>query len=184
MKLIKTPLSGLLILEPKKFSDERGFFTESYRKEEFVQAGITSDFIQDNQSRSKEKILRGLHYQLNQDKLIRVSYGAVFDVAVDIRHGSPTFGQWYGAQLDDKNLRMMFIPSGFAHGFYVLSDEADCLYKCSDYYNPKNEHGIIWNDPDIGIKWPATEILLSEKDKKNILLKDQLVELLPKFSNS
>lgn len=181
MNVIKTPLSGLLVLEPKKFSDERGFFTESYRKEAFVQAGITADFVQDNQSRSTGKILRGLHYQLNQDKLIRVSYGAVFDVAVDIRHGSPTFGQWYGTQLDDENLRMMFIPSGFAHGFYVLSDKADCLYKCSDYYNPKNEYGIVWNDPDIGIKWPTTEVLISEKDKKNILLKDQLVELLPKF---
>ena len=149
----------------------------------FKEAGINLPFVQDNHSRSPRGILRGLHYQLTQPqgKLVRVTRGEVFDVAVDIRKGSPTFGQWYGAILDEESMRMMYVPPGFAHGFVVLSDVADFLYKCTDYYHPQSEQGILWNDPQIGIQWPITEVQLSDKDKNNPQLSAQAEERLPEY---
>lgn len=183
MKIIKTHLPGVIVFEPKVFGDTRGFFLETYREDVLQDAGITAHFVQDNHSRSTRGVLRGLHYQMTQPqgKLVRVTSGAVFDVAVDIRQGSPTFGQWYGAQLDEDSMRMMYIPHGYAHGFVVLSDVADFLYKCTDYYHPQSEQGIAWNDPDIGIDWPISDVSLSEKDKTNVQLKDQLAERLPTY---
>ena len=183
MKIIKTHLPGVIVFEPKVFGDTRGFFLETYREDVLQEAGITAHFVQDNHSRSKRGVLRGLHYQMTQPqgKLVRVTSGAVFDVAVDIRQGSPTFGQWYGAQLDEESMRMMYIPHGYAHGFVVLSDVADFLYKCTDYYHPQSEQSIAWNDPDIGIDWPISDVSLSEKDKTNVQLKDQLAERLPTY---
>ena len=175
MKIIETSLPGVLILEPKLHGDSRGFFLESYREDTLKELGINERFIQDNHSRSTRGVLRGLHYQLTQPqgKLVRVASGAVFDVAVDVRHDSPTFGQWYGATLDEGSMRMMFIPPGFAHGFVVLSNTADFIYKCTDYYHPQSEQGILWNDPAIGIEWPIEDVQLSERDINNPLLKDQ-----------
>ena len=183
MKIIETSLPGVLILEPKLHGDSRGFFLESYREDTLKELGINERFIQDNHSRSTRGILRGLHYQLTQPqgKLVRVASGAVFDVAVDVRRGSPTFGQWYGATLDEESMRMMYIPSGFAHGFVVLSNTADFIYKCTDYYHPQSEQGILWNDPAIGIEWPIEDVQLSERDINNPLLKDQSEELLPRY---
>lgn len=183
MKIIKTHLPGVIVFEPKVFGDTRGFFLETYREDVLQEAGITAHFVQDNHSRSKRGVLRGLHYQMTQPqgKLVRVTSGAVFDVAVDIRQGSPTFGQWYGAQLDEESMRTMYIPHGYAHGFVVLSDVADFLYKCTDYYHPQSEQSIAWNDPDIGIDWPISDVSLSEKDKTNVQLKDQLAERLPTY---
>lgn len=177
MKIIETHLPGVVIIEPKIFGDKRGFFLETYRQDVLQQAGINVNFVQDNHSRSTQGVLRGLHYQLTQTqgKLVRVTSGSVFDVAVDVRNGSPTFGQWYGTQLDEDNMRIMYVPPGYAHGFVVLSQSADFLYKCTDYYHPESEQGIAWDDPDIGIDWPisnlSSAISLSEKDKANVLLK-------------
>ena len=186
MKIIKTPLPGVLVLEPKLHGDSRGFFLETYREDTLKEAGIHDHFVQDNHSRSTRGILRGLHYQLTQPqgKLVRVASGAVYDVSVDVRSGSPTFGQWYGTTLDEKNMRMMYIPPGFAHGFVVLSDTTDFIYKCTDYYHPQSEQGILWNDPAIGIEWPLADIRLSEKDSNNPLLQDQQEELLPRYSDA
>lgn len=183
MKIIKTSLPEVILLEPKRHGDNRGFFLETYREDILKEAGITEIFVQDNHSRSKRGILRGLHYQLvqPQGKLVRVASGKVFDVAVDIRTGSPTFGQWYGTTLDEESMRMMYIPPGFAHGFLVLSDIADFIYKCTDYYHPQSEQGILWNDPAIGIEWPIKDVQLSEKDCNNPVLKDQSEELLPHY---
>ena len=189
MKIIETHLPGVMVIEPKVFGDKRGFFLESFRQDTIEQAGINVTFVQDNHSRSTQGVLRGLHYQLKQTqgKLVRVTSGSVFDVAVDVREGSPTFGQWYGAQLDEENMRMMYVPPGYAHGFVVLSDSADFLYKCTDYYHPESEQGIAWNDPDIGIEWPikglSSEVSLSEKDKANPFLKNQPSDKLPHFSD-
>ena len=189
MKIIEAPLPGVIVIEPKIFGDKRGFFLETYREDVLQQAGINATFVQDNHSRSTQGILRGLHYQLTQTqgKLVRVTSGTVFDVAVDVRHGSPTFGQWYGTQLDEESMRMMYVPPGFAHGFVVLSASADFLYKCTDYYHPESEQGILWNDPDIGIDWPisgiSAEIALSEKDKNNVLLKNQTTNRLPAYKD-
>ena len=173
-----------VVLEPKLHGDSRGFFIETYREDTLKQVGISEQFVQDNHSRSSYGVLRGLHYQLTQPqgKLIRVARGAVFDVAVDVRSGSPTFGQWYGTMLDEDSMRMIYIPPGYAHGFVVLSDIADFIYKCTDYYHPKSEQGILWNDPDIGIKWPISDIRLSKKDSNNPALQDIPNELLPKYS--
>lgn len=184
MKIIETHLPGVIIIEPKIFGDKRGFFLETYREDVLKNAGINAHFVQDNHSRSTRGVLRGMHYQMTQTqaKLVRVASGAVFDVAVDVRHGSPTFGQWYGSQLDEDNMRMMYIPSGYAHGFVVLSEITDFIYKCTDYYHPQSEQGIAWNDPDIGIDWPVTDVSLSEKDRNNILLKHQLIENMPTYS--
>ena len=178
-KLIKAPIEGLYIIEPTVFGDNRGFFTESYNKREFEKIGLDMNFVQDNHSRSKKGVLRGLHFQKKhpQGKLVRVIRGKVFDVAVDLRKGSPTFGKWYGIILSDENHLMFYIPEGFAHGFLVLSEEADFFYKCTDFYYPEYDAGIIWNDPDIGIKWPFEEYgikepILSEKDSKLPRLRD------------
>jgi dTDP-4-dehydrorhamnose 3,5-epimerase len=189
MKVIKTNLPGVVVIEPKAFGDKRGFFLETFREDVLQQAGINTHFVQDNHSRSSQGVLRGLHYQMiqTQGKLVRVAAGSVFDVAVDVRMGSPTFGQWHGAQLDEESMRMMYIPPGFAHGFVVLSEYADFIYKCTDYYHPESEQGIAWDDPDLNIDWPIAEISekisLSDKDKQNILLKDQPAERLPAYKD-
>ena len=171
MKFIETKLKGVYVIEPKVFSDARGFFMESYSHRVFREHGIQEVFVQDNISRSVKGALRGLHYQLNphaQGKLVRVTEGAVFDVAVDIRRGSPTFGQWFGYTLSAENKHAMYIAPGFAHGFLVLTDQAEFTYKCTNLYAPQADRGILWNDPKIGIQWPAPPDtdLLSEKDKK------------------
>lgn len=173
MKLIPTDLPGLMIVEPVAYGDERGFFLESYQKERYAAAGIAMNFVQDNISRSRKGTLRGLHYQISQPqgKLISVSRGEVFDVAVDLRRSSPTFGRWFGTLLNDENHRQLFVPPGFAHGFCVTSESADFCYKCTDYYHPKDERTLLWNDPDIGIEWPAMENrILSAKDQSGTLL--------------
>lgn len=171
MKVIDTKISDVKIIEPNVFGDERGFFMETWSQKQFEQlvTGKPVQFVQDNHSKSKKGILRGLHYQTEntQGKLVRVISGEVFDVAVDIRKGSPTFGQWVGEYLSAENKRQLWVPEGFAHGFYVTSDEAEFIYKCTDYYNPQAEHSIAWNDPEIGVAWPlGEEPLLSEKDKR------------------
>jgi len=166
VKVIPSAHPEVLIIEPDVFRDERGFFMESWHAEKYRQQGLPEAFVQDNQSRSTRGVLRGLHYQLEhpQGKLVRVVAGEVFDVAVDIRRGSPHFGKWVGARLSADNQLQFYIPPGFAHGFCTLSEQADFLYKCTDYYTPEDEHGILWNDPDIGIEWPAMDYLLSDKD--------------------
>ena len=170
MKVIPTPIANLLIIEPKVFGDERGFFYESFNQQAFNQAiGVELNFVQDNHSRSARGVLRGLHYQLDpcaQGKLVRCTRGVVWDVAVDIRRSSATFGQWAGVELSDSNHRQFWIPPGFAHGFVVLSDSADFLYKTTAYYAPPQDRCIAWDDPDIGIKWPPMGIKpqLSAKD--------------------
>jgi len=184
VKIVETPLPGVMLFEPKRFGDNRGFFLETYRDDVFELSGITENFVQDNHSRSTKGVLRGLHYQLvqPQGKLVRVATGSVFDVAVDVRRGSPTFGDWFGTTLDDENMRMMYVPPGFAHGFIVLSETADFIYKCTDYYHPESEQGILWNDPNIGIEWPIADVQLSDKDKRNVVLEKQSENLLPKFT--
>ncbi len=176
MQAIKTPIPDLLILEPKVFGDSRGFFFESYNENAFHAAtGSRPSFVQDNHSRSAKGVLRGLHYQIQQPqgKLVRVTKGEVFDVAVDIRRASPTFGQWFGAHLSAENRRMMWVPAGFAHGFLVLSEFAEFLYKTTDFYAPEHERSIAWNDPAIGVQWPLQGApLLSAKDQQASLLKD------------
>ena len=176
MKAIPTAIPDVLVLEPKVFGDARGFFLESFNQRVFNQTtGLEVEFVQDNHSRSAKGVLRGLHYQLQQPqgKLVRVVRGAVFDVAVDIRESSPHFGHWVGVELNEDNHRQLWIPPGFAHGFLVLSDSADFLYKTTDYYAPEHERAILWNDPSIGIAWPlTTEPLLSAKDKAASLLAD------------
>ncbi len=184
MKVIPSPISDVLIIEPDLFGDERGFFMETWHADEFATHGISVPFVQDNHSRSQHGVLRGLHYQLNrpQGKLVRVASGAVYDVAVDIRRGSTTYGQWVGVELNQDNHRQMYIPPGFAHGFCVLSEFADFLYKCTDYYVPEDEQGIIWNDQDIGIEWPGLEFVVSEKDAMNRSLKElKDLDLLPRY---
>ena len=166
MKVSKSPIDGLIIIEPKVFRDSRGLFYEVYSESRYKEHGVPARFVQDNHSVSEKGVLRGLHYQVNpgQDKLVRVVRGEVFDVAVDIRKGSPTYGKWWGLSLSEANNLQLYIPVGFAHGFCVLSDSAEVLYKCSDYYSPQNERGIIWNDPDLAIDWPIENPMLSEKD--------------------
>jgi dTDP-4-dehydrorhamnose 3,5-epimerase len=186
MRVIETALSGVLIIEPRVFEDPRGFFLEGYQEARYRQAGIHAAFVQDNVSRSRRGVLRGLHYQLRQPqgKLVSVVRGQVFDVAVDIRRGSPSFGRWVGVLLDDLNHRQLYIPPHFAHGFCVLSEEADFGYKCTDYYHPESEQGIIWDDPEIGIEWPLQDILLSDKDACNPRLSEQAPEKLPAYEPS
>lgn len=184
MKVLRTHLPGVLVFEPRVLGDQRGFFLETYREDVFIEVGIEESFVQDNHSRSSKGVLRGLHYQLTQPqgKLVRAATGRVFDVAVDIRTGSPTFGQWYGTVLDEESMKMMYVPPGFAHGFVVLSEVADFIYKCTNYYHPESEQGILWNDPEIDIEWPEVDVKLSAKDQGNDLLKDKPEELLPTFS--
>ena len=171
----RTSIEGVCVIESKVFGDDRGYFTETYKKSDFEEAGLHYDFVQDNQSRSKKGVLRGLHFQKKfpQAKLVRVIEGEVFDVAVDMRKDSPTYGKWAGVVLSEQNKRQFMIPRGFAHGFLVLSEYATFCYKCDELYHPEDEGGIMWNDPEVGIEWPFTEgLLLSEKDMKHPLLKD------------
>jgi dTDP-4-dehydrorhamnose 3,5-epimerase len=169
MNVIKTNIDGVVIIEPKVFGDERGFFLETFQAERYKElAGINMPFVQDNHSRSGKNVLRGLHFQKTnpQGKLVRVVRGEVFDVAVDIRKGSPTYGQWAGAILSEENKRQFWVPPGLAHGFIVLSDIADFEYKCTDYYDPADEGCLMWNDPAVGIEWPeGIEPILSAKDQ-------------------
>jgi dTDP-4-dehydrorhamnose 3,5-epimerase len=173
----KTKIDGVYIIEPKVFGDNRGYFMETYNKEQFDEAGLNMIFVQYNESKSSKGVLRGLHFQKkhSQGKLVRVTKGEVFDVAVDLRTGSPTYGQWEGVILNDENKKQFYIPEGFAHGFLVLSDEAVFNYKCTDFYSPEYDGGVMWDDPEINIKWPLDaieNILLSEKDKVHPNLKD------------
>jgi dTDP-4-dehydrorhamnose 3,5-epimerase len=176
MEVITTDIPGVLVFKPKVFGDERGFFMESFNRKTWVSAtGVDCDFVQDNHSRSRRGVLRGLHYQIRQPqgKLVRVVSGEVFDVAVDVRRSSPTFGKWTGVRLSAENKLQFWIPPGFAHGFMVLSEEADFLYKATDFYAPEYERAIIWNDPDLAISWPADiPPELSAKDNKAPLFKD------------
>ena len=167
MNVIKTKLKDCLIIEPKVFGDERGFFLETFQVERYAElAGVSLTFVQDNQSRSSKGVLRGLHFQRTkpQGKLVRVVRGEVYDVAVDIRSGSPTYGQWEAVILSEENKTQFWVPPGFAHGFLVLSDTADFEYKCTDYYDPSDEGSLLWNDPDLNISWPENDPNLSEKD--------------------
>lgn len=169
MNVIQTALPDVLIIEPRVFGDHRGFFMESWNRRHFAEAGLDLDFVQDNHSRSAQGILRGLHYQVEQPqgKLVRVTHGEVFDVAVDLRRSSPTFGQWVGVHLSAENHRMLWVPPGFAHGFYGISESVDFQYKCTDYYAPEHERCIRWDDPAIGIDWPLVDgkaPVLSAKD--------------------
>lgn len=180
MNIIETALPGVLILEPRVFGDARGFFFESYNKKALEKAGITAEFVQDNHSRSARNVLRGLHYQIKQPqgKLVRVIQGEVVDIAVDIRRSSPHFGKWVGFNLSAENRRVAWIPPGFAHGFLVLSEYAEFLYKTTDYWGPEHERCIRWNDPDLAINWPLQgEPTLSDKDKRGHDLKQ--AELFP-----
>jgi dTDP-4-dehydrorhamnose 3,5-epimerase len=167
VKTIPTELAGVVIIEPRVFSDARGFLFESYHAERYALAGIPAAFVQDNHSSSAQGTIRGLHYQLRcpQGKLLRVIRGKVFDVAVDIRRGSPAFSCWVGVELSAENKRQLFIPAGFAHGFCVTSDVAEVEYKCTDFYAPDDQHGVLWSDPTIGIRWPARDPILSESDR-------------------
>jgi dTDP-4-dehydrorhamnose 3,5-epimerase len=183
MKVIETNIPDVKIIEPQVFGDERGFFMETWQQKKFEElvTGKPTPFVQDNHSKSSKGILRGLHYQTEntQGKLVRVVSGEVFDVAVDVRKGSPTFGQWVGVYLSEENKRQLWVPEGFAHGFYVTSDEAEFVYKCTDYYNPAAEHSIIWNDSDIGVEWPISmPPKLSEKDASALGLKEMHDRLL------
>lgn len=174
----KTEIPGLVIITPKVFEDERGFLMETYKESDFADSGINVKFVQDNQSFSEKGVLRGLHFQappFEQAKLIQVPRGEIFDVAVDIRKISPTFKKWVGAILSEENKKMLFIPEGFVHGFCVLSDSAAVIYKCGNYYSKKHERGIIWNDPDLGIKWPIENPILSAKDAEWPMLKDLIL---------
>lgn len=174
MKFVATKLKAVVLVEPDVFEDPRGYFLETYHAGRYAEGGITGPFVQDNFSHSVRGTLRGLHYQLKhaQGKLVMALEGRIFDVAVDIRKGSPTFKQWVGVELSGENKRQLYIPPGFAHGFCVLSDTADVLYKCTDVYAPQDERGIIWNDPSIAIAWPVAEPLLSRKDQAYQLLAD------------
>jgi dTDP-4-dehydrorhamnose 3,5-epimerase len=181
MRLIKTPLSDAIIIEPTVFGDERGFFLETWNRQTLGDLGLEMNFVQDNHSKSSKGTLRGLHYQLcqTQGKLVRVVSGEVFDVAVDLRQGSSTFGQWYGVLLSGQNKKMFWVPPGFAHGFYVTSDHAEFLYKCTDYYDPESEVSLRWNDPELAIDWPldGASPQLSAKDHEGVDFIDA-----PKFS--
>ena len=193
IKVTKCDIDGLVVIEPTVHGDERGYFMETYSQRDMAEAGLNMVFVQDNQSRSAKGVLRGLHFQKNypQGKLVRVIKGKVFDVAVDLRKGSKTYGKWYGVELSEENKKQFYIPEGFAHGFLVLSDVAEFCYKCTDFYHPNDEGGLAWNDPDINIKWPevvgeyggsasaegyaledGTKLNLSEKDQKCSRLKD------------
>lgn len=173
----KCPIEGLYVIEPKVFGDQRGYFMETYNQRDFQQAGLTMEFVQDNQSSSVKGVLRGLHFQKKhpQGKLVRVVSGEVFDVAVDIRPGSKTYGKWHGVRLSAENKKQFYIPPGFAHGFLVLSDRAEFCYKCTDFYHPEDEDGLLWNDPAIGIQWPGVEDeQLSDGTPLNLSAKDRL----------
>lgn len=171
IKVTKCPIEGLCIIEPAVHGDDRGYFMETYNQKDMEEAGLTMNFVQDNQSCSTKGVLRGLHYQKQfpQGKLVRVIKGKVFDVAVDLRTHSETYGKWFGVELSEENKKQFYIPEGFAHGFLVLSDVAEFCYKCTDFYHPGDEGGLKWDDPEIGVDWPieeGMELIISEKDKK------------------
>jgi dTDP-4-dehydrorhamnose 3,5-epimerase len=173
MNVIRTEIPDVVVLEPRVFTDPRGLFKETYQRKRYAEAGIGADFVQDNISRSRRGTLRGLHIQMQhgQAKLVQALAGRIFDVAVDLRRNSPTFGRWVGAELSDENHRQMYIPAGFAHGFCVLSESADLFYKCSDFYYPEHERTLVWNDPAVGIGWPLEmEPVLSDKDRRGLHL--------------
>ena len=175
----ETKIKGVYIIDVKTYGDHRGYFMETYKEEDFVSAGLDYKFVQDNQSSSRKGVLRGLHFQKTfpQAKLVRVLKGEVFDVAVDLRKGSETYGQWVGVLLSEDNHRQFMIPRGFAHGFVVVSEHAEFAYKCDEKYHPEDEGGILWNDPDVGIEWPEVgEIILSDKDKRNPTLAECKME--------
>jgi dTDP-4-dehydrorhamnose 3,5-epimerase len=180
MEIIKTSIPEVIVFIPPVFTDSRGYFLETYQQQKYAEAGISKPFVQDNQSYSTKNVLRGLHFQLRhpQAKLVRVTQGSVFDVAIDIRKNSPTFGKWHGEILSAENKKQMYIPENFAHGFCVLSDSAEFVYKCTDFYVPGDESGLIWNDKQLGIKWPIEQPILSDKDATLSSLADVL-ELLP-----
>jgi dTDP-4-dehydrorhamnose 3,5-epimerase len=183
LQIIETSLPGVLIVKPRVFADPRGFFMETYRQNVLADAGIRDNFVQDNHSRSSRGVLRGLHYQLRhpQAKLCRVAQGEVLDIAVDIRAGSPTFGKWVSVVLSGENHQQLYIPKGFAHGFAVLSECADFLYKCSDYFDGADDRGVLWNDPAIGIDWQTSDPVLSDKDKRYLPLHQIAHENLPRY---
>ena len=177
MQKIETPLPGCFLLEPLVHGDDRGFFIERWNRRTYREVGIDFDYVQDNHSRSTQGVLRGIHYQIDnpQGKLVRVTSGSVFDVAVDLRRGSPTFSRWFGVELSEANKRIFWVPPGFGHGFYVTSETADFQYKCTEYFTPENDRGIRWNDPSIGIEWPLVDggdPSLSGKDSAAPLLED------------
>lgn len=186
MNVIKTDLAGVVIIEPRVLSDARGYFFESFQMLRYQQHGIAAEFVQDNLSYSVKNVVRGLHYQLEhaQGKLVFVTKGKVLDVVVDVRLGSPTFGKSITVELDDVTHRQIYIPPGYAHGFCVLSEMANVLYKCTEYYHPTGEHGIIWNDADLAIAWPLSQPILSEKDKNYPSLKQVPPDQLPRFVTS
>lgn len=179
MKVETTKLEGVLLVTPQVFGDDRGFFMETYNQQKAEGLGLPVNFVQDNHSKSSKGVLRGLHYQSPQwqGKLVRTVQGEIFDVAVDIRAGSPTYGEWVGFYLNDENKQQLYVPEGFAHGFVVTSDTAEVVYKCTSLYEPSQEGSVLWNDPDIGIEWPVESPLLSEKDKVG-----QRLANLPKLS--
>jgi len=183
LQIIETSLPGVLLIKPRVFADPRGFFLETYRQNVLAEAGIHENFVQDNHSRSSRGVLRGLHYQLRspQAKLCRVASGEVLDVAVDVRLGSPDFGRWVGVVLSGENHTQIYIPKGFAHGFVVLSETADFLYKCSDYFDAGDDRGVMWNDPEIGIDWQIGAPILSEKDKRYLPLAQIAHDQLPRY---
>ncbi len=177
--LISTPLSGVFVVEIKYFRDERGFFIENYHQRAFAQAGLDVNFVQDNHSRSGAKVLRGLHYQnmtAPMGKLIRCTIGAIFDVAVDLRVGSPTFGHWFGVELSETNMKQLWVPPGFAHGFATLSETADVQYKCTGLYTPASEGTLTWNDPEVGVQWPYLDPALSKRDSTTGMSLKQYLE--------
>jgi dTDP-4-dehydrorhamnose 3,5-epimerase len=184
LKFIHTVLPGVVLIEPKVFGDDRGFFLETYNASRFREAGIVAAFVQDNHSRSASGVLRGLHYQEPnaQGKLVRCTRGSMWDVAVDIRNGSPTFGRWYAVELSEENKRMLWVPPGFAHGFCALTEACEVLYKCTNLYDPASQRGILWNDPQLGIPWPIRDPLLSPKDAAAPRLKDAAI--LPRYESS
>lgn len=173
----RTPLEGVLLVDTDFFRDERGFFVEAYHRERFRTHGIDAEFVQDNHSGSGRGVLRGLHYQdltAPMGKLVRCTVGAIFDVAVDLRVGSPTFGRWYGTELTAENMRQLWVPSGFAHGFATVSDRAEVQYKCSGLYTPSAEGTLAWNDPGVGVEWPISDPLVSDRDSRAMSLQDYL----------
>jgi dTDP-4-dehydrorhamnose 3,5-epimerase len=184
LKFIETDIPGVVIIEPAVFNDGRGYFLETYHYNKYSEKGLDLNFVQDNHSHSVKGTLRGLHYQLNhaQGKLMYAVKGEIFDVAVDIRRGSPDFGKWTGVILSGENKRQLFLPPGFAHGFCVMSEEADIIYKCTDFYAPDDEYGIIWDDPEVGIDWPITDPNLSDKDSKFKKIKNIPEHNLPLYS--
>lgn len=184
VRFTKTFLSEVLIIEPQVFKDGRGFFLETFHHEKYAECGIDRPFVQDNHSHSQQGTLRGLHYQLGhaQGKLVYVVTGEIFDVAVDIRKGSPTFGKWVGVTLSAENKHQIYVPEGFAHGFCVVSETADVMYKCTDIYSPEDEGGVLWSDSEIGIKWPVNAPILSEKDGQYPNLSEVPKDRLPEYN--